>query len=198
MITEETAYQIAVLLSIVGFLAIRVYYRRKTRTLQLDVSASKDNTRLKIFIVILGVLALGLLIWVINPGWMSWSAAILPDWLRWSGIALVGAGLALLTWAHETLSASFSGNLEIRAEHKLVTTGPYRWIRHPIYSAIVLWTAGLALLSANWFIGLIPLAFAMFFMVRVRTEEQMMVEAFGKDYQEYIQRSGRFLPRVTG
>lgn len=107
MMSGETLYQIAVLLSIVAFLAIRIYYRRKTGTLQLDVSASRDSKRIKVFVVILSVLALGLLIWLINPGWMSWSAVMLPEWVRWSGLALVVLGVALLVWAHQTLIECF-------------------------------------------------------------------------------------------
>ncbi len=147
---------------------------------------------MRVLLLILGVLALGLLLWLINPSWMSWFALALPEWLRWSGFALVIAGLALLSWAHQTLSASFSGNLEIREQHKLVTNGPYRWIRHPIYAAIILWSAGLALITANWFIAFIPLAFALFFILRVPDEEKMMVEAFGDEYRDYMKRTGRF------
>lgn len=146
---------------------------------------------------ILGVLAIGLLLWLISPNWMRWSALVLPEWMRWSGFALVIVGLALLTWAHQPLSASFSGNLEVREQHKLVTTGPYQWVRHPIYSAIFLWSAGLALITANWFIGLIPLTFALFFILRVPLEEKMMVEAFGNEYRAYMNRTGRVIPRLN-
>lgn len=151
---------------------------------------------MRILLVVLDSLAIGLLLWLIVPNWMSWSAVALPEWMHWSGFALVVAGLALLTRAHRTLSSSFSSNLEIREQHQLVMTGPYQWIRHPIYSAISLWSAGLALMTANWFVGLMPVAFALFFMLRVPLEEKMMVEAFGKEYMEYLNRTGDFVPRL--
>lgn len=194
---NETPFQITLLLSIAAFLVIRAYYRLRTGTLQFDISSSKDSKRMGIVVSILGVLAIGLLLWLISPNWMRWSALVLPEWMRWSGFALVIVGLALLTWAHQTLSASFSGNLEIREQHKLVTTGPYQWVRHPIYSAIFLWSAGLALITANWFIGLIPLTFALFFILRVPLEEKMMVEAFGNEYRAYMNRTGRVIPRLN-
>ena len=195
MITE-TPFQVALLLSIVAFLAIRVYYRLKTGTLHIDFTSSRDRTMMRLFVPILGVLLLGMFVWLINPSWMSVFALPLPVWVRWSGLGIVIVALSLLLWVHQTLSTSFSGNLEIREHHKLVTTGPYQRIRHPMYTAIVLWAAGLALITANGFIALLPFAFALFFMLRAPTEEKMMLEAFGETYQDYMQRTGRFGPRV--
>ena len=106
--------------------------------------------------------------------------------------------LSLLLWVHQTLSTNFSGNLEIREHHTLVTTGPYQWIRHPMYTAIVLWASGLVLITANWVVALLPFAFALFFTLRAPTEERMMLEAFGDTYQDYMKRTGRFTPRVIG
>ena len=193
---NEAPFQISLLLSILAFLAVRAYYRRKTETLRLDLSSSRDSNMMRILLLILSILLLGMLIWLINPDWMKWSAVALPAWVRWIGGGIVVAGLVLLVWTHQTLGTSFSGNLEIREQHQLVKTGPYRWVRHPMYSAILLWAIGLSLIAANWFVGLIPLAFALFFIVRVPNEEKMMLEGFGDEYQAYIKRTGRFLPRV--
>lgn len=148
------------------------------------------------FLLVLRVFLVGVLVWLINPAWMSWAALALPEWLRWVGAGVVGIALALLIWAHQTLSVSFSGNLEIREQHKLVTTGPYQWIRHPIYTAVGLWSLGLALITANWFVAFLPIAFAVFFWLRVPLEEKMMLEAFGNEYREYIGRTARFLPSL--
>lgn len=193
---NEAPFQIGLLLSVGAFLAVRAYYRRKTETLRLHLSSSRDSNMMRMFLLILSILLLGMLIWLINPDWMKWSAIALPGWVRWIGGGIVAAGLALLIWTHQTLGASFSGNLEIREQHQLVKTGPYRWVRHPMYSAIFLWATGLSLIAANWFVCLIPLAFALFFIVRVPTEEKMMLEGFGDEYRAYIKRTGRFLPRV--
>lgn len=196
MLSTERPFQITLLLSLVAFLAIRAYYRQKSGTLRLDLSPSRDSRMMKVFLAVLSVLVLAMLAWLINPDWMRWSAVALPEWVRWTGAGMVVAGLALLIWAHQTLGASFSGNLEVREQHRLVTNGPYHWIRHPIYSAILLWSAGLALITASWFLGLIPIAFAGFFTARAPNEERMMVEAFGDQYRAYMKQTGRFLPRV--
>lgn len=193
---NETPFQVTLLLSVAAFLAIRMYYRLKTGTLHLNLASSRDRKVMSQFLPILGSLFLGLFVWLVNPNWMNWFALDLPNWARWSGAAAVVVALALLTWVHQTLSANFSGNLEIRERHKLVTSGPYRRVRHPMYSAIVLWATGLSLITANWFVGFLPIAFALFFIRRAPDEERMMVEAFGDEYRNYMQRSGRFWPRI--
>lgn len=195
---NEVAFQIIVTLSMIAFLAIRLYYRLKTRTLRLELASSRDNKMMRRFLPILFILFLGILIWLLNPALMVWSALAWPAWVRWVGTVLVFVGLALLVWVHEALGANFSGNLEIREHHKLVTMGPYRWVRHPMYTAILLFVAGIALMTANWFIVLLPLAFALFFVLRAPNEEKLMVEAFGNEYQDYKKRTGRFLPRLIG
>lgn len=194
---NELLFQIATLLSAAAFFAIRAYYRAKTGTLRLDAPSSRESKIISLFLPIWGILWLGLLIWLINPDWMSWSVLELPEWVRWSGAVIVVAALALLNWVHQTLSTSFSGTLEIREQHKLVITGPYHLIRHPMYTAIFLWALGVALMTANWFIFLFPLAFALFFILRVPNEEKMMVEAFGDEYRDFMKRTGRFLPRLV-
>ena len=192
---NETPFQIAALLSIVAFFAIRLYYRLRTGTLRLDAPSSRESKIIKMFLPIWGVVWLGMFIWLINPDWMSWSMLAMPEWVRWTGALIVVAALALLIWVHQTLSMSFSGTLEIREQHKLVTTGPYQWVRHPMYTAIFLWALGASLITSNWFIFLFPLAFALFFILRVPNEEKMMIETFGDEYREYMKRTGRFLPR---
>ncbi len=82
----------------------------------------------------------------------------------------------------------------------MVTGGPYRYVRHPMYTAIAIFGLGLFVLApANWLI-LVPgvLGFGVLMAVRIRREEEVMVEQFGDAYREYAQRTGRFLPRWRG
>ena len=195
---HESSYRAAAAVVVVTFLAIRLYFRVQTRTLRHPLDASRDIRAMRLFLPVLGFLGFGLLIWLINPGWLRAAALGLPAWVRWSGLGLAAAGLALLAWSHQALGANFSGALKLQAEHQLVMEGPYRWVRHPIYTAILLVAAGVGLLSANGLVLALALAFAVFFFVRVPREEAMMVGAFGAEYQAYQQRTGRFLPRLNG
>jgi protein-S-isoprenylcysteine O-methyltransferase Ste14 len=138
----------------------------------------------------------GMSIYAFKPEWMNWSCVPLPTFVRLSGVPLEAFGIFLLVWAHKSLGAHFCPTLQLKQEHILVTTGPYRWIRHPMYSSFVLLWVAYFLLSANWFIGLTGLlAEGIIIVARTPREEQMMVERFGGHYVQYTRRAGRFLPR---
>ncbi len=140
----------------------------------------------------------GVLAWLINPAWMAWSAISLPAWVRSCGIALMFIWGALLVWTFQSLGNNLTDTVVTRKAHTLVTTGPYRYVRHPFYLTILVAVVGAALAMANWFFllaGAVPLAFL---FVRTRIEEEKLVERFGDDYREYMRRVGRFVPRLTG
>lgn len=193
---DETPFRAAGVLIVVAFLVIRAYYRIQTRTLRHPLDSSRDIRAMRLFLPVLGILGLSLLMWLLNPGWLRAAAVPLPSRARWGGAGLAAGGLALLAWAHQTLGANFSGALKLQAEHQLITGGPYRWVRHPIYTAIVMVAAGIGLVTANRLVLALPLAFAVFFVVRAPREEAMLVSAFGDQYQAYQQRTGRFVPRL--
>jgi protein-S-isoprenylcysteine O-methyltransferase Ste14 len=140
-----------------------------------------------LFVALIVLLAL-------NPAWWPKLNFPLPFWLRWAGFALGLAGLGLWTWTHVTLGTLWSAQLQLRGNHRLVTSGPYSRIRHPMYSAILLWAASFGFVLANWVPFLFAFWAAVFFMARVPREEQMMIERFGDEYREYMKRTGRFLP----
>jgi protein-S-isoprenylcysteine O-methyltransferase Ste14 len=83
-----------------------------------------------------------------------------------------------------------------RANATLVTTGPYRWIRHPFYVTVVLLVVAVTLLAANWFVGLCGLVIFVSQVIRLPIEEQRLIEKFGDEYRAYLARTGRFLPKL--
>lgn len=95
------------------------------------------------------------------------------------------------------LGHNWSATLRIRPEHSLITHGVYRRIRHPMYTAHLLWAIAQGLLLANWLAGWIFLvAFVPLYLLRVPHEEQMMLEQFGQEYRTYMARTGRIIPRL--
>src|SRR6185503_16831961 len=94
----------------------------------------------------------GIIAYMINPQWMAWSAVPLAAGIRWIGVVFCAAAIALLLWTLPALGTNLTDTVVTRANHTLVTRGPYRWIRHPFYAAMALLTLGCSLLSANWFI----------------------------------------------
>jgi len=138
---------------------------------------------------------LGVLAFMINPSSMAWSAVPLPAWLRWTGIALGAAAGALLVWTLRSLGKNLTDTVVTRREHTLVTTGPYRWVRHPFYDAVGLTVLANALSAANWFLLASGAILFVLFVVRSRTEERNLLARFGEPYRAYVERTGRFLPR---
>ena len=122
----------------------------------------------------------------------------LPFWLRWAGFALGLASLGLWTWTHVALGTLWSPQLQLRANHRLVASGPYSRIRHPMYTAILLWVMSLGFVIANWIPIIFAVGVAFLLLARVPREEQMMREQFGSEYREYMKRTGRFLPKWQG
>jgi protein-S-isoprenylcysteine O-methyltransferase Ste14 len=140
---------------------------------------------------------LSLLLWMIYPEPLRFAAFELPAGWRWVGAALFGTGGLLVYWTHRNLGANFSSTLILRDGHELIERGPYRWVRHPMYTSFLVMSAGMLLLSANWVVGGGPLSFLpLLMLVRTPREERMLLACFGDDYRAYMARTGRYLPRL--
>ena len=81
-----------------------------------------------------------------------------------------------------------------RKQHTLVTTGPYRWMRHPLYTSAALLGLANSLAAANWFFFVTGCAVFLLLAIRTRKEEENLIARFGDDYRNYMQRTGRFVP----
>jgi protein-S-isoprenylcysteine O-methyltransferase Ste14 len=114
----------------------------------------------------------------------------------WVGLVL-GGGIVLLAASHHHLGKSFHSCIVSKEEQVLVETGPYQWIRHPIYLAYLLNYVGGGLLSGNYVLTLVPVTmFGLLVFLRVGKEEQVLVEQFGPRYVAYMKRTGSLLPRI--
>lgn len=195
---SETIFQMILAAALAALSILRIYYRVKSGALRETLITEKESKWYPI-LFLLGIFWYGMLwVWIINPRWMSWSALGSPVWLRWSGAGFVVPAMAALLWIHHTLGTNFSPTLVVREQHQLITHGPYRWVRHPMYSAIFLFAVSVCLLTANWFIGLITtLLILLIIVLRIPKEEAMMIEAFGDQYREYMKHTGRLIPRFT-
>ncbi len=128
--------------------------------------------------------------------WIDFASIPLPVWLRWSGAGITAVGIVLFGWAHQALGRNWTAVLALSKEHEMVQRGPYRYVRHPMYSAFFIIGIGLGLLSANWLVGVIYLGpLLVMYMARVALEEKMMIDRFGDTYRQYMKRTGRLWPR---
>jgi protein-S-isoprenylcysteine O-methyltransferase Ste14 len=128
-------------------------------------------------------------------GWLG--ARFVPDspGVEWSGAVLTAAGIAVAFWARWHLGANWSGVVTVKEGHELVRTGPYRTIRHPIYTGILLALLGTAL-AIGEVRGLMAVAVAwLSFYWKARREESFLAQEFGPSFIEHLRRTGMFLPR---
>jgi len=136
------------------------------------------------------------LIWIASPAF-SFAEYPLRAGPVVAGVMCLVIGLWLFYRSHADLATNWSITLEVREQHRLITQGVYRRIRHPMYSALLLYAVGQALVIPNWVAG--PsnvIAFALLVALRVGAEEKMMVQQFGDEYAAYATRTKRLVPRV--
>ena len=124
---------------------------------------------------------------------------VLPGFFQWIGLALVWLGVLLREWSIISLGSGFTAVVEVNPNQALITSGPYRRVRHPAYTGGMLTLTGFGLAAGSW-VGA-ALALAVIFAgysYRVHVEERAMLEAFGEQYRDFMRRSGRFLPHIMG
>ncbi|MEM8652436.1 MAG: protein-S-isoprenylcysteine O-methyltransferase [Pseudomonadota bacterium] len=113
------------------------------------------------------------------------------------GTIILFISLRMFRLTHKALGAMWSHSLDLREDHKLVTSGIYEKVRHPMYTAFWLWALGAAFLLPNWVAGFSGLVgFGTLYFLRVGQEEQMMKDEFGSEYDAYMQRTKRIIPGI--
>jgi protein-S-isoprenylcysteine O-methyltransferase Ste14 len=181
-----------VLAGSIVMVAIRAPHGHRSRKIKVV-----KNRKGKLEIVLLTLAWLGFflpLIWIVTP-LLAFADYPLHPIPFSGGSAAIALGLWLFHRSHADLGANWSITLELRENHRLVTQGSYRRVRHPMYLALLLYSAGQALAVPNWVAGPSYLvAFALLFAFRVGPEERMMREEFGRDYEEYAARTKRLIP----
>lgn len=193
----ETLFRIGVPGLILAFAFHRGYYVQKYGR-EKDTLKKREEGWTSRIAGLLGLVGfIAVLGYAIQPDWLAWAALPLPLWPRWAGVGIALLGFALLQWAQNTLGKSWSDTPRMIQGQALVTSGPYQFIRHPIYTAFLLILGSTLLVSANWLIGLAWIGMTMLEIAsRVGFEETLMLEYFGEQYREYMKRTGRLLPRL--
>jgi protein-S-isoprenylcysteine O-methyltransferase Ste14 len=186
--------KVLVLAATVVMIAIRAPYGQGSRRVSVIKS---HKTPLETILLILAWVGFFVpLIWVVSPAF-SFADYTLRSGPLISGVMCFVIGLWLFYRSHADLGTNWSITLEVREQHRLITQGVYRRIRHPMYSALVLYAVAHALVIPNWVAGPSNLvAFAVLFALRVRAEERMMLEQFGDEYSAYMARTQRLVPGV--
>ena len=196
--TTERLFRVSFIAVFLTMFFVSGYFRRRARQTGDVISrASEGRPRLIARLLIAAPLYLSMVAYAANPTWMDWSSLPLPPWARWLGVAFGLATLPLLYWVMTSIGRNVSETYLTKQSHQLVTDGPYRWIRHPLYAVATLGLVSLSVVASNWFMLAMALtAFIGIAVFVVPREEAELVKKFGNEYRAYQQRTGRFTPRV--
>jgi protein-S-isoprenylcysteine O-methyltransferase Ste14 len=183
-----------VLLASVVMVVIRAPHGQRSRGVK--VAKSRKGPREKFLLTLAWIGFFVPLFWVATPVFAFADYPLRPVPFV-AGVLCLALGLWIFRRSHADLGTNWSITLQLREQHRLVTHGVYRRIRHPMYTALFLYSVGQALVLPNWIAGPSYLVtFGILFAGRVRAEERMMLEQFGPEYAAYMERTQRLLPRV--
>jgi protein-S-isoprenylcysteine O-methyltransferase Ste14 len=197
---NENIFRILAALILFTGVGISSYFRRKAdRDTGEKISRSVDGSVMMTMIRI-GGLALWLspLVYLINPHWMAWSKIGLPEWARWLGVAIGILCVLGVYWLFSSIGSGITPTSATRRQHILVTSGPYRWIRHPLYTVGSSLFVAFGMMADNWFIAGLGILTFILMAIRTPKEEANLIEKFGDEYREYMKRTGRFFPKLGG
>jgi protein-S-isoprenylcysteine O-methyltransferase Ste14 len=125
-----------------------------------------------------------------------WHSDILTNrpWIGWAGVAIAVLGFAITFWARAILGGNWSSNVTIKVEHELIRSGPYRWVRHPIYTGLLVAMVGTAIARDQWRGVPAVVFFWLAFTIKRLKEERFMRQTFGAHYTEYSESTGAIFP----
>jgi protein-S-isoprenylcysteine O-methyltransferase Ste14 len=195
-VDQEQVFRAWLAIILVLSVGISGYHRDRARRSGEAIARSNESGPLILArITITLPLLASIIAWLIHPATMAWSQFDAPLWLRGTGAILGAVAVPLVYWVVSTLGNNISETVLTKRDHNLVTRGPYRWIRHPLYAVGILLLAAAALLMASWVVvALTLLALLGIRFVVIPREEAALVAKFGNQYIEYRARTGRLLP----
>ena len=182
-------------LGLVAWVAIRLPYRRRARKIRIASAERTLAERVLLPAATIGLAAIPAI--YLATGIFGFADYPFRPWMGWCGLVVEVLFLMLFYASHRQLGRNWSVTLEIRDNHRLVTDGLYRYVRHPMYSSFWLWAIAQALLLPNWIAGLSGLlGVGLLYFGRVGAEEALMQKSFGEEYRVYAARTGRIIPRI--
>ena len=195
MADVELIFNLILILEFSAFSILRIIYQLKAQKAGYR-TVIKEGHIYPIFLsIFICYEVFTFFLYLLYPQAISWASIPMQPWLRSIGIFLGLLALFLFMWVHVNLGNNYSIRLRVAEQQVIIASGPYKWIRHPMYTAFYVLHVAVFFLTANWFLGLTwIIGLTALIFVRVKKEEAMMIEKFGDKYRLYIRNTGRFLP----
>jgi protein-S-isoprenylcysteine O-methyltransferase Ste14 len=195
--TNETTFRILSALVLLTSMGISITFRRKAdRATGETVPRSVDGNAMMTVIKLFGlILWLSPFVYLVNPAWMTWSKIGLPEVVRWLGVGLGILCVFGIYWLFSSIGSGITPTSATRREHKLVTNGIYRWVRHPLYTIGSSLFVAFGIMADNWFIAALGLLAFIAMAIRTPKEEANLIKKFGDEYRNYMKTTGAFLPK---
>jgi len=132
--------------------------------------------------------------YIVSPTAIPWAFVSIPDGLRWAGVVVAIVVLPFQYSVFKSLGLNLTPTAFPRENAHLVTTGPYRYVRHPLYLMGFVGFSSLALISEVWILGVLLGVLCLFLIKRIPEEEKNLEEKFGQDYTDYKRKTKRLIP----
>ena len=194
--STEIIFRVITLVSLAGVFGISGYFRRRADRQGGRLDDQRGNRLvlgLRLYVLAM-LLPLGL--YLLNPAWAAWARFAVPEWARWLAALTALSLIPAAYWVFTSLGHNISPTAATRQGASLVTHGPYRWVRHPLYTTGMLLFAALTVLTGLWWLAAAALPAVTVIVARTTEEEARLTAAFGEAYRQYMRRTGRFLPRL--
>jgi protein-S-isoprenylcysteine O-methyltransferase Ste14 len=180
------------------FLAVAMYHRIRAAQSGDRLDRTREGWASLIGMRLAGLATFGSVsAWLWNPLWFAWATFPVPDWVRWIGVGGFALGIGWLIWMFFSLGPNLTDTVVTRRNAQFVDRGPYRYVRNPMYSGILMVGHSLGLALGTW---LLPVTATLMFAIlarRTRIEEIYLIARFGDQYRTYMTRVGRFFPRLS-
>jgi protein-S-isoprenylcysteine O-methyltransferase Ste14 len=178
------------------FVAVGVYHRVQSLRSGERLDRTREGWAILIAIRLLGLLTVGstaALLW--KPAWFEWASLPMPVGVRWIGVAGFACAVAWLIWMFRTLGLNLTDTVVVRRDGHFVDHGPYRFVRNPMYTGVLMMGMTLGLALGTWLVPIVASLMFTLLALRTRTEERYLIERFGDRYRHYMERVGRFFPK---
>lgn len=183
---------------VLALLAISIHYRHRADKAGGRVSRDDEPLPIRLGLSAFGLLGFGgLLLYFFWPTTMEWTLVSVPAWLRWAGATVALLSVLSTWWIFRTLGLNITRTSKTRDTATLVTTGPYRFVRHPFYMNLAIAFGSLSLVTQSWWFGAWIVPGLLLLAIRTRQEEANLEARFGDAWRAYAARTGRFVPRLA-